>query len=644
MRIQKTCCRFAVASSLAVSLATSACSGGASSTPATGSDASSTTDDGAPLGDAAPIDAGPVDAGPPGAMSVWTAGIGPKIQPTTAAGTATTIAVSTTRAAWASAQLVVRGQGGSLSGVTAIVAADLSDGAGHTIAKSEVTLFREAFIDFTSVTANTGNVPAPKSSPTSDGKVPDPLIPLVDPYSGANAGQPFDVASSTNQPIFVDVHAPKGTTAGTYTGSIHVAATTGGAVDVPLAVTVWDLDLPDMTTVTTQFKMSVNDIIQFHKNTSACSGGSCYLSESPYCDEIVKRYEELAHDHRIDTGQPLAELPVDACNVPTDWTAYDAAMAPYLSGTYFADGVPSSRIDSPFNPGQNYGIDGTCTQAQYTAISAAWATHLKAKGWFEKIVVYAYDEPPASAFAGIAQDSSWLQAGDPDWKAHVMDTTSPNATSAPILNPALGIYTVNLPEYDAWNGNAFYGRAQWPGLMSQGIRLWFYESNSVTPPYPTFASDTLDGLEPVMAMWGSWYERATGFLYWDIAAWDDKDSWGPEITYGLTGDGVLIYPGNHDGLMAPAGSPSDVAIDGPVPSYRLKLVRNGLQDWALFALADRKGLTTYVQGEVSKVYTQLGGCTWSGCPASPTGWFWKTNEGAMDAIRSDVVAKILATP
>ncbi|HEY4119616.1 MAG TPA: hypothetical protein VGM56_17225, partial [Byssovorax sp.] len=227
-----------------------------------------------------------------------------------------------------------------------------------------------------------------------------------------------------------------------------------------------------------------------------------------------------------------------------------------------------------------------------------------------------------------------------------IDTTSPIAAPAdpatsPLLDGSLGVYVVSLTLYgDVWDHGAYFGRTQWqqqPDLFAKGLGLWFYEGNSVRPPFPTFASNTLDALEPVIMMWGSWYERATGFLFWDIAYWSASDPWGPEIDFGKTGDGVLLYPGNHDGALAPAGSPSDVAIDGPVPSYRLKMIRQGLEDWALFRYADSLGLTSFVQQQVAGVYSQFGAVS-----AAPAGMpYWTTDEAKMDAIRAAVVQKIL---
>jgi hypothetical protein len=143
-------------------------------------------------------------------------------------------------------------------------------------------------------------------------------------------------------------------------------------------------------------------------------------------------------------------------------------------------------------------------------------------------------------------------------------------------------------------------------------------------------------------MWGSWWEGATGFLDWDIAAWTIDDPWGPAIDWGKTGDGVLLYPGNHDGLDAPAGSPEGIAVDGPIPSYRLKIVRQGLQDWALFALADQVGLGDFARAKVSQVYGQFGGCDWQGCDAPILGYWWSSDEALMDDVREDVAEAIIA--
>lgn len=578
-------------------------------------------------------------------MSIWVEHIANKVQPTTVAGTASSIRLEGARRSYEAAQLVVRANGGALTNVS-MTASALSDGAGHTLSESNITFFRQAFINFTGVAeSEPGSKPVPANSPTHDPYLPDPLIPFTDPYTTSTrwVGAPFNVAADRNQPVWVDFYIPESTAGGAYTGIITVTAAAQSPVVVPVMLTVWDLTLPDMNVVTTFFRSHFEGVIYYHQGTYDCSGSNCWLNWSSRARTLVKRYEELAHAHRIDVGQNFIPDPGNGCSPPSDWNSYDMALQPYMTGAYWSDGVPSSWTDAPFSPGVTWGLEANCTDTQYTNLAQAWAAHLRARGWLTRTIVYAYDEPPQNVFADIAHDSQLMQNGDAGWKAQIMDTTEPDPGNVGILNPALGIYCVCLRCYDHWYQNQdTYGRAEWPNLFTQGIKLWFYESNAQSAPYPTFATNTLWGVEPRVILWGSWYERASGFLLWDTVAWTLGDPWGPNVGYGKSGDGVLIYPGAHDGIRAPIGSPADVAMDGPVPSYRLKMIRAGLQDWALFKLAEEHGLTNYARQEVSRVYGQLGGCTWGGCPAPVNGqFFWLADAGLMDTVRHNIAMRIL---
>ncbi len=592
-------------------------------------------------------------AATPQALSVWVESISNKVQPTTAPGSTSSINLEGAQRSVEAAQIIVRANGSALTGVN-LTASDLSDGHGHTLPRSNITFFREYFIDFTGVVeGEPGNRPVPANSPTNDPNLADPLIPFIDPYTTTvrSVGAPFSVTANRNQPVWVDVNIPAATIAGTYTGVITVSATGEANIVVPVTLTVWNFVLPDMRSVTTHFKMSEGTLIWYHRNTYACSGSNCWLDWTPYARTLVKRYEELAHDHRIDTAQSFIPDFGNDCTPPSNWSAYDAAMQPYMTGSYWNDGVPSSRIETPFTPGADWGYERDCTPTQYTALAQAWASHLKAKGWFTSTIVYASDEPAATDFPAIAQDSQRMQTGDADWKARIMDTTHPTPQYVGTLNPALGIYCVSLAGYDNWSQDPSipanqipYGRSNWPTLFGQNIQLWFYESNAQSAPYPTFATNTLWGAEPRLMLWGSWYEQATGFLYWDTTDWHESNPWGPNVDYNKSGDGVLIYPGHHDGTDAAQGygSPSGITIDGPVPSYRLKVIRAGLQDWALFKLAEQRGFGAYARDQVARAYGQLGRCEWSGCPPIVNGQFlWKNDGTVLDSVRHNIAMRIL---
>jgi hypothetical protein len=575
-------------------------------------------------------------------LEVWTADAAQRVQPTSAAGSGRTMVMEGPRAAYESYQVVVRARSDALEGVN-LLASDLSDGRGHTIASSNVVLFREWFIDFAGVKAENGNRPAPTDSPTKDSRVPDPLIPLVNPYDGRPLGAPFTVHRGMNQPVWVDVYVPPNATPGTYTGTITITARGQEAVVVPMSMTVWDLLLPDQRAVPTFVQMDAEQLVNFHRDTWTCSGGSCYFEWLPQSHVVVRRYEELVHEHRLDVGQFFVPEPTGtgACSPPTGWTDYDKAIQPYMDGSYFADRVPSTRLQVPLTPGASYGTQ-TCTEQQYKAIAGAWATHLKEKGWFDRAIIFAEDEPPPELWPEIAKHGKWILDADPDWKPRIMGTIAAGPRQASLLDPVLGIYVDCLKCYDDWytKREPPFGRKEWPERFRRGFRLWFYESNAQVAPYPTFASNTLDGNEPRMMMWGAWYEGATGFLYWQILQWNQRDSWGPNIDYGVTGDGVLVYPGHHDGLVRGAGSPPDVGLDGPIPSMRLKRVRSGLQDWALFTLAAGKGKGDYARSRIEQAYSQLGGCSWFGCRPLNGRFYWLSDEGTMNQIRRDIAMAI----
>jgi len=116
-----------------------------------------------------------------------------------------------------------------------------------------------------------------------------------------------------------------------------------------------------------------------------------------------------------------------------------------------------------------------------------------------------------------------------------------------------------------------------------GLQMWMYTS---LEPWGTFCNLRLDNPlhEPRLLFWQTAQLRLSGFLYWDLNAWEntsvthtlingtalsspyiDPRDWTPMQTEGSrdVGDGKLTYAG----------------IDGPVASIRLHAVRDGIEDY-----------------------------------------------------------------
>jgi hypothetical protein len=184
--------------------------------------------------------------------------------------------------------------------------------------------------------------------------------------------------------------------------------------------------------------------------------------------------------------------------------------------------------------------------------------------------------------------------------------------------------------------------------------LWLYVCNANFPPAAGYDIDTAIGYEPRMVKWGAWYEGASGFLYWRTNYWVDDDPWNvfrnvEQFTHfgARNGDGFLLYPGDHDGTSAPLGSPEWLAIDGPIESYRLKQIRDGLEDWELFELAQELGGGDYARAQVARAHTRFGDFFAEDCsgdvPRSycPDDQPWTLDQDVLLEARRNVVAKVL---
>ena len=229
-------------------------------------------------------------------LSVWTQSTAYKVQPTTAPGPGTAATMEGAQGAYEAYQVIVHAGSTALSGVN-VTAGALSDGHGHTIPASSITFYLEYMINFTGVSAINGSQPAPAQSPTGDGRVPDPLVPLVDPYTNTPAAAPFAVPANTNQPVWMDVAIPGTAVAGTYTGAVTVSATGESSVQVPVNLTVWNFTLPNMDNIVAYFKMSINALSDYHGGTYTCTNpadtSTCYLDPNKAKTmTILKRYEE----------------------------------------------------------------------------------------------------------------------------------------------------------------------------------------------------------------------------------------------------------------------------------------------------------------------------------------------------------------
>jgi hypothetical protein len=130
--------------------------------------------------------------------------------------------------------------------------------------------------------------------------------------------------------------------------------------------------------------------------------------------------------------------------------------------------------------------------------------------------------------------------------------------------------------------------------------LWWYQScashgcNTIGGEYfrnwPSYVIDTAALANRIMP-WISWKYGIEGELYY--ATNQAEDPWKSAYLFGGNGDGTLFYPGRAERI----GGRRDI----PIESLRLKLIREGLEDYEYLKLLSERGQLAWANEQVSRL-------------------------------------------
>lgn len=306
------------------------------------------------------------------------------------------------------------------------------------------------------------------------------------------------------------------------------------------------------------------------------------LTGRTWFDDVVFK-ESGSAQNLVSNGD--FQLAPDQARLETDFTAFDAAMshaeeagfdAFVLPLPYFASGFLSQHWVAPF-----LGCEwGTPEYGQaYGRVVAALTDHLAANGWLDEAYTYWYDEPDAPDYPFVCEGMGVLKSADPRLKRLLTEQYEPG------LDGCADIWSPILDQYDPSWAHA---------RQDLGEQVWWYVCTGPKAPYP---NDFIDhpGIEHRVRYWMAWQYGVQGDLFWDTTYWtngelftdeDPQDPWTDPASYSTWGGYVSNY-GNGDGrlLYPPRGWKDGLdRIEGPVPSLRWELIREGIEDYEYFAL------------------------------------------------------------
>jgi len=501
----------------------------------------------------------------------------------------------------------------------------------------KVVVYREAYMDVT--------IPTAQSTPLyygTTGYFPDALIPTIDPYWGQTTNAwPFNVPAGANQSAWIDVLIPQNAPAGYYLGTVTVSsgATTLATMPVILAVWQWPSAgyMPATPTLNTEegvggggWEYGAMCQEMYNGTTSQNSDSGCanYPGANGADFGVTLTYLDgdlLMKDHRWDVGGPENIYP-DLND--DDFTKYNALVGPIMNGGCTHAGTVCPILSGSKNTTKGMSLAGTNGQANYVDFENDFVT----EGWGTAgnipLYLYLWDEPGtdpnnwsqlnpnATALHGYASPSEPLLVTTDLAEATEFGGLNSIDIMVPEINdmdPQGG--SLQRSTYNSWLASNCCGTGSSPTRQ-----LWSYQTCSSagnctnggvggsSATWPNVFIDSYPAGNRVME-WLTFLHGQSGELYYDADycyqtsapcgyPTDPYDPWVSIYSHGTWGDGTLIYVGcivpGHPCYMGPG-----VTTPIILPSLRLKLMRDGVQDYEYLNALTNAGQGILVQQQIA---------------------------------------------
>jgi hypothetical protein len=444
--------------------------------------------------------------------------------------------------------------------------------------------------------------------------VPDALVPLIHPATGKPTGglyggAVFNVPAGKMEVFWFDVHVAADVPAGTYHGTVKVAAEGMDPLTIPVELKVWDFVLPRVKHLVGAFQMGRGNIMRYHryvKRTEALPD-----AEERRLD-LVRAYEEMLHTHYINNWSPLTgwnytlnglKVSVSADRqVTLDWTEFDKTVGPCMDGSAYRDKVPAQVLFVPYYlpvlKKDRSGLAARVNRFNYENIQTDLFTqfirqvqaHFEEKDWTDRAFFFYFDEPFLQAwkYGAFVKTAKIVRKEAPNLRIMITDGYRGEEAYKKIkhIDEPITKYV------DVWDPVTFQVRLHTIDFYRQRKRegkfdIWCQTLGNANANVP------LPNLYPEYDMpfhrtWGhmSWNFGFQGLEWWATVVprgggWTDPVAF-PPFNKPLNCDGRLFYPGTPDAIGGP---------DIPISCLRMKALRESIEDYEYFHLLDKLGHT-----------------------------------------------------
>lgn len=375
---------------------------------------------------------------------------------------------------------------------------------------------------------------------------PDPLLPENKVILNKNETQSF----------WITAYAHHTMRPGNYKGTIQISFSNQTPIEIPLDIEVWNFTLPKTPSLKSSFSIYENRIRSSYQKFHP-DWWDKWENKIPEYLEIF--YQQMLR-YRISPNLNIDPLHLDTIYyhtqnmekmTPAPALQFDSDILPNL-----INGGLSAFAIGPYAGtfGNNWPQQNKKSQQIQALIPLyrQYASELRSKSLLDKHYVYTFDEPREEHLDQVLQLTTMIHQADQDLINLVTINTTTIEDQLKYLQET-DIVVFRNREFNPINANQ---------LQALGKEVWIYVS-SPNPPFPSLTIDYAASAYRILP-WMCWHYELSGLLYWSVNFWKtdlynnpDNTPWG-----GQYGSGALFYPGKN----------------GPIPSIRLEILRDGFED------------------------------------------------------------------
>lgn len=359
---------------------------------------------------------------------------------------------------------------------------------------------------------------------------PDPLL----------KKEKFNVKKGERKVLWVTIYIPDDTLPGQYKGSIGIISENGGVSRLPLRVKVWNFRLPQ----TFHLKTAFDFYPQFTPKFYPRKRGEGYQEWKERIAAVNEDYFMSMLEYRISPILNLDPLSND----------FEQRIKKYLN-----QGINAFAIG---RYGGSFGNNWPKDKYDYlVSLYRRYAEVLRKDNLLDKAYLYTWDEGKIGN-PRVKEVTRLIHKADPELKNMVCYHGFWDAYKNPEWGKDIDIWCFQIANYNERLKNK---------LESLGKEIWMYVSGP-GGDYPNLAID-FPAMDPRILPWMCWKYKFKGFLYWAVNftrvnPFEDAMN----TDWQQNGNGLLFYPGE----------------DGPVPSLRLEIFRDGMEDYEYLYILSKK--------------------------------------------------------